>query len=106
MMQSDIWMTDENDESDTMTKKMRKQKTTSESNQPDFEASMEALEAIIDSIESGEIGLEKSLAEYEKGVELIARCRSILENAEQRVETLRFKASGDEAEGNAGGSTP
>lgn len=53
-----------------------------------FEGAMEALEAITDKIESGEIGLEQSLTEYERGMKLIARCREILDRAEQRVAEL------------------
>lgn len=53
-----------------------------------FEQSIEQIEQIIARIESGEVGLEKSIAEYERGVALIRRCREILEQAEQRVETL------------------
>ena len=53
-----------------------------------FEGAMEALEAITDKIESGEIGLEQSLSEYERGMKLIARCREILDRAEQRVTEL------------------
>ncbi len=53
-----------------------------------FESAMEALEAITDKIESGEIGLEQSLTEYERGMKLIARCRDILDRAEHRVAEL------------------
>jgi exodeoxyribonuclease VII small subunit len=49
---------------------------------------MAQLEEIIERIESGEIGLEKSISEYERGVGLIRRCREVLERAEQRVEEL------------------
>ncbi|MBX3376765.1 MAG: exodeoxyribonuclease VII small subunit [Phycisphaeraceae bacterium] len=49
---------------------------------------MTQLEEIIERIESGEIGLEKSISEYERGVGLIRRCREVLERAEQRVEEL------------------
>lgn len=58
-----------------------------------FEQAVERLEQIIAQIESGEIGLEKAVAEYERGVALIARCRSILEAAEQRVATLAVPAA-------------
>lgn len=53
-----------------------------------FEQAVERLEAIIGRIESGEIGLEQSIREYEHGVALLKRCRAILEQAEQRVEEL------------------
>lgn len=53
-----------------------------------FEQAVERLEAIIARIESGEVGLEQSIREYEHGVALLKRCRGILETAEQRVEEL------------------
>jgi exodeoxyribonuclease VII small subunit len=53
-----------------------------------FEEAAEELEAINDRIESGEIGLEDSLRAYERGMKLIARCRAILDAAEQRVEEI------------------
>ncbi len=53
-----------------------------------FEEALEQVEAIIARIESGEIGLETSIDEYEQGVKLIARCREVLGSAEQRVEDL------------------
>jgi exodeoxyribonuclease VII small subunit len=55
---------------------------------PTFEQAVQALEKIIERIESGEIGLEQSIAEYERGVSLIKRCREVLDRAEQRVEEL------------------
>lgn len=63
-----------------------------------FERAVERLEAIIGRIESGEIGLEQSIREYEHGVALLKRCRAILEQAEQRVEELTTpKSDGEEA---------
>jgi len=53
-----------------------------------FEQALARLEAIVQRIESGEVGLERSIAEYEQGVALIRRCKDILEKAEQRVEVL------------------
>ena len=53
-----------------------------------YEEAVGELEAIIERIESGEIGLEDSIAAYERGVALIRRCRSILDRAEQRIEEL------------------
>lgn len=54
----------------------------------DFEAAVAEIEAIVERIEGGEVGLEGSIAEYEKGVALIKRCREALERAEQRVQDL------------------
>lgn len=57
-----------------------------------FEQAVERLEAIIAQIESGRIGLEQSIAEYERGAALVKRCRAILERSEQRV--LELTAEG------------
>jgi exodeoxyribonuclease VII small subunit len=62
-----------------------------------FEAALEQVEGIIDRIERGEVGLEESLSEYERGVELIKRCRAILRRAEQRVEELTARMKADES---------
>ncbi len=59
-----------------------------------FESAIERLEAIVERIESGEVGLEAALEEYEKGIGLIGRCRSILDRAEAKITQL--SASGDE----------
>ncbi len=56
--------------------------------QASFEELLEQLEDIIQRVESGEVGLERSIAEYERGVGLIRRCREILTSAEQKVEEL------------------
>lgn len=53
-----------------------------------FEEALARLEQIIEKIESGEVGLEKAIAEYERGVALIRRCKDILQKAEQRVDEL------------------
>ncbi len=46
------------------------------------------LEALIERIEQGEIGLEQSLTEYRRGAALLKRCRSILDTAEQQIDEL------------------
>ena len=53
-----------------------------------YEEALEALEEIIDRIEQGEVGLEASLAEYRRGVQLVRRCEMVLEAAEQQVREL------------------
>ncbi len=62
-----------------------------------FEQAVERLELIITQIESGEIGLERAVAEYERGAALIARCRSILDQAEQKVAELSVPGAGAKA---------
>jgi len=64
---------------------------TNKSGDQSFEGSMQELEALIERIESGEIGLEESIKAYERGVDLIKGCRGVLGAAEQRVEELSKK---------------
>jgi exodeoxyribonuclease VII small subunit len=63
--------------------------------QPSFEQSVAQLEQIVAAIESGQIGLEESLAKYEQGMELVKRCRSILDRAEKRIEQLTESTQGN-----------
>ena len=56
-----------------------------------FEEALESLESIIEQIEQGEIGLEASIAAYKRGDQLIRRCRAVLDDAEQRVQTLQIE---------------
>lgn len=50
-----------------------------------FEALLEDVESIIERIESGEVGLEQSLADYERGIRLLNQCRNRLTAARQKV---------------------
>lgn len=56
--------------------------------QPDFEASLERLEKIVDTLEEGELSLEESLKIFEEGVSLTRSCQKALDEAEQRVKQL------------------
>lgn len=51
-----------------------------------YEQAVAELEAIIERIEQGKVGLEQSLAEHRRGAALLKRCRTIIEAAEQQVE--------------------
>lgn len=53
-----------------------------------FEEALAEVESIIERIETGEIGLEESLKEYERGVVLIKHCGGKLDRAQQQVEDL------------------
>src|SRR5262249_8924672 len=53
-----------------------------------FEEALAQLEGIVRDLEDGKIGLEESLARYERGVGLIKRCQSQLRQAEQRIQLL------------------
>jgi exodeoxyribonuclease VII small subunit len=54
----------------------------------DFEKSLQHLEKIVGNMESGELGLEESLEQFEKGINLAKNCQDTLANAELRVEQL------------------
>jgi len=53
-----------------------------------FEESIKELTNIVGKIEQGEIPLQDSLEQYEKGMALIKQCRTILEKAEKRIEKI------------------
>jgi exodeoxyribonuclease VII small subunit len=69
---------------------------------PDFDRALEEIEAIIARIESGEIGLEQSIAEYERGAALLRSCRERLTKAEQKVRTLTAQLQADASRNAAG----
>ena len=54
----------------------------------DFESASAELEAIIKTLEDGDLSLEKGLELYERGVQLSRFCQSKLEDAERRLEIL------------------
>jgi len=53
-----------------------------------FEAALAELEALVASMEDGQMPLQASLAAYKRGAELIAYCQSALSDAQQQVEIL------------------
>ena len=55
------------------------QKTT------DFEKALEELERLVNELEKGEMSLEQSLVQFERGVELTRACQRALKEAEQKV---------------------
>jgi exodeoxyribonuclease VII small subunit len=58
-----------------------------EPNQDDirFEDALTELEQVVRDLEDGQIGLEDSLARYERGVGLLKACYAQLRDAEQRI---------------------
>ncbi len=53
-----------------------------------FEQAMQELENIVGDIEQGKVSLEESINKYEQGMKLLQYCRSILDKAEKRIETI------------------
>lgn len=59
-----------------------------------LEKVVERLEAIVEKLESGEVGLEKSIELYEEGRKLGAECLSRLARLEKRVQLVQEAANG------------
>ncbi|MDA0796960.1 MAG: exodeoxyribonuclease VII small subunit [Proteobacteria bacterium] len=54
----------------------------------DFEQQLASLEALVESLESGELSLEDSLKSFEAGIKVARECQQALKAAEQKVEIL------------------
>lgn len=67
---------------------MAKKSKQNEIDKLTFEQSIHALTEIVDKIETGQVPLQESLQQYEKGMALIKHCRGILLNAEKRIEEI------------------
>lgn len=70
-----------------------------------FEEALAELEEILTQIESGAVGLEETLAKYERGNFLIQHCRRVLNSAERQIEELSRGEGGElrSAPASAGG---
>lgn len=53
-----------------------------------FEQSLDELESLVTRMEQGDLGLEESLAAFERGVSLYRSCQGALDQAELRVRKL------------------
>jgi len=53
-----------------------------------FEKTFKELNDLVEKMEHGDLSLEQSLDCFEKGVKLSKTCQQLLENAEQKIETL------------------
>ncbi|MCB1868130.1 MAG: exodeoxyribonuclease VII small subunit [Gammaproteobacteria bacterium] len=65
---------------------------------PSFEQALSELEALVESLEHGEMTLEESLKSFERGVELTRACQQSLKAAEQKVRILAQKNNEAELE--------
>ena len=62
-----------------------------------FEKALAELELIVGRLERGDVPLAESIAIYERGEVLKARCASLLKEAEERVEKIRLTPDGKPA---------
>lgn len=65
--------------------------------EPRFEDRLKELEEILRRLERGDLSLDDSVAEYEKGIAALRSCRSTLANAERKIEELVRSPDGDAA---------
>ncbi len=59
-----------------------------------FEDALGKLEAIVESMESGEVPLAELLAKFEEGTKLLKVCESRLKDAELKIEQLKKQKDG------------
>ncbi len=66
----------------------RASKTNSETPEEDFDVRLARLEALVEEMEEGGLGLEGAIARYEEGVALLKGCREQLTGYRKQVEEL------------------
>lgn len=64
------------------------QAPSAEANPARFEEALRELEQLVEQLEQGDLTLEQSLAQFERGVGLARECRDSLNAAEQKVQML------------------
>lgn len=67
---------------------MAKAKSKNKQTELSFEQAVNELKEIVSKIENGDVPLQDSITQYEKGMELIQHCRTILQQAEKRIEKI------------------
>ena len=58
---------------------------------PDFETALAELEALVEKMEQGDMSLDESLKQFERGIKLTRSCQQSLRDAEQKVQVLLEK---------------
>lgn len=61
-----------------------------------FEKSIKELEEIVSVLEKGELSLDDSLKQFEKGIALARSCQAKLNNAEQKITSLANPLTNDD----------
>ncbi len=54
----------------------------------DFEKALRELEQLVEKMEEGDLSLEESLKQFERGIALTRACQQALQSAEQKVQIL------------------
>ena len=68
--------------------KSKERKDSSDDSALSFEKAMDSLNALVEKLEQGDLGLEESVKLYEKGMKLQRLCEKRLREAEMKVEKL------------------
>ena len=74
---------------------MAKEEAKSDAGKMGFEQAIKELTGIVGKIEQGDIALQDSIQQYEKGMALIKHCRKILQEAEWRIEKIASEQDGN-----------
>jgi len=59
-----------------------------------FEAALKELEAIVTSLERGQVSLDQAIESYERGVALKRQCEAKLREAQERVDRISLAPDG------------
>jgi exodeoxyribonuclease VII small subunit len=68
-----------------------------QADEPTFESALTELQEVVRALEEGSLGLDESIARFERAISLLRRCYAELSQAEQKIELL----SGFDRAGNA-----
>ena len=60
-----------------------------------FEQAMKELESVVGKLERGDVPLDESIALYERGALLKARCEAKLKEAEEKVAAITLDRNGE-----------
>ncbi len=60
-----------------------------------FEVAMAELETVLGQLERGDVALDESIALYERGAALKARCEAKLKEAEEKVAAITLDGDGN-----------
>ena len=79
-------------------KKTKTKQKDSQDKSPSFETALEELEAMVETMESGQLPLEKLISSYERGAKLISHCESVLDDARKRLDLITLKPKASESD--------
>lgn len=65
------------------------------SKEPNFEEALVQLETIVETLESGDLGLDRALKLYEEGISTAQACMKRLEEAKKRIQILTRNSKGE-----------